>query len=105
MTRLISTINSLLFHPINSIHTMASVETVSMGFLKNGNIKLICVIRIKELNRLQTVSESLNDNIDFDYSSETPLKSIIDTPLTDSLVNEIFHQQNNVNDTLLLLFE
>jgi len=28
--------------------------------------------------------------------SVTPLKSIIDTPLTDSLVNEIFHQQNNV---------
>jgi len=37
------------------------------------------------------------DNIYFYYySSGTPLKSIIDTPLTDSLVNEIFHQQNSV---------
>lgn len=38
-----------------------------------------------------------NDNIYIDYLLDTPLKSIIDTPLTDSLVNEIFHQQNNVN--------
>ncbi len=36
------------------------------------------------------------DIIYFDYSSETPLQSVIETPMTDSLINEIFHQQNNV---------
>ena len=82
---------------------MASVEAVSVDFLNNGSIKSIHMIRIKERNLLQRVSESLNDDIDCDYSLDAPLKSIIDTPLTDSLVNEIFHQQNNVNDTLLFV--
>ena len=30
------------------------------------------------------------------FHSDTPLRSIIETPLTDSLVNGIFQQQNNV---------
>ncbi len=82
---------------------MASVEAVSVDFLNNGSIKSIHMIRIKERNLLQRVSESLNDDIDYDYSLDAPLKSIIDTPLTDSLVNEIFHQQNNVNNTWLVV--
>lgn len=60
--------------------------------------------RIKQANLLQSVSESSNDYIiQIDYSLDTPLKSIIDTPLTDSLVNEIFHEQNNVNYSRLFL--
>ena len=61
------------------------------------------MIRTKQRNLLQMVSESLNSDINYDYYSlDLPLKSIIDTPLTDSLVNEIFHQQNNVNDTFVV---
>lgn len=58
------------------------------------------MIRKKYPDRLQIiqrVSESFYDNIYIDDSSDAPLKSIIDTPLTDSLINEIFHEQNNVN--------
>jgi hypothetical protein len=61
---------------------------------------MIPMIRKKYPDRLQIirrVSESFYDNIYIDDSSDAPLKSIIDTPLTDSLINEIFHEQNNVN--------
>ncbi len=64
---------------------------------------MIPMIRKKYPDRLQIirrVSESFYDNIYIDDSSDAPLKSIIDTPLTDSLVNELFQQQNNVNEIL-----
>ncbi|CAF1185315.1 unnamed protein product [Rotaria sordida] len=37
----------------------------------------------------KTINSSINN------TNDTPLKSIVETPLTESLINDLFHQQNN----------
>ncbi|CAF2716859.1 unnamed protein product [Rotaria sp. Silwood2] len=67
-------------------------------FDKDGN----GFISAAELRHVMTnLGEKLTDEEvdemirEADIDGDTPLQSIIETPLTESLVNELFHQQNN----------
>lgn len=72
---------------------MASNNTVRS--LTSLRIRYFLIIRTIQINRLEIVNKCSNLFDRFSHL-DTPLQSIIETPLTDSLVNGIFQQQNQV---------
>jgi len=76
---------------------MTSTEAVSFFFvilcLDHFLFQLEPTNRIKYA-RYKKITELVSR---LTFYLDLPLKSVIETPLTESLINEVFHQQNNVN--------